>query len=1499
MANIKDLFKSYANNQSLVSKSLNDTDPGVESADYSNASLEVQNKVEPYVDFAKPENFAFYGSAKQYYKDAFSYIENEFPYDGSGKEKFNWELNASAFDLYIYDKEYPRTTGYIRLGVNYGGFGAGGISGYEEPLIDEYISFKGGPHPSDTPNTTLARAFDSNQGAIPDANYYNALLNQQSNLELNAPIGNTVEFWFKKNGWSVASESTKQIFVDVWNNASLGSSYGRLRIECDFAITPHQFSIAFQSGTTAGFLDSDLGKLGQSINLTSSTWDHYAFSFINNSASLEAKLYLNGQLNDTTTTGSIGEISGSMLGWIGAMGTSINSPATGALGYAKLSGSMDEFRFWKTKRSSEDIGLNWFSQINGGTNTDFSRTYNASTKYDYTNPVDLGVYYKFNEGITTVTSSDQKVLDYSGRITNGLWTGYVSGSRSTNSAMIESSASAFEFRDPILYSYHPDVSAKLSTLTNKGQTHDLNNNAMVYDSLPSWIIDEDTESGETLLKLTQIMSSYFDKLQIQAKSLPSIKDNDYISSSYKPYPFTDRLLDSTGFTSVELFEVARAIEKLSDRDDYRLFTEKINDTKNRIYQNIYNNLVSIYKSKGTEKSIRSLIRCYGVGEELIKTNLYGDQITFELKENYESTSTQKNYANFHNTGSFEATVYQSSSLSDSGSLSYLSGTSFNQINGATFEAEVLFPIRLSDSPKLSFYVPFSDSSLFGVHTVDPNNPESLSWHTPDIANFQVSVHRSSLHDKDAYFKLTGSSGGCVPLLTSSVMKDVYNNSKWNFAVRVKPTTYPWSPSITGSTPSTYDLEFLGYNTVLDTIDNSFIVTGTLSYEDGSSFLSSSKRSFIGAHRTNFTGSTLQKSDARISSVRYWYDYLDNKTILAHAQDPSNYGRKHPGKNSFLNQSGSVFASQVVKVPQAETLALNWAFDQVTGSDASGEFIVKDFSSGSLADAGTYGWLGAIAKTRHPGKGFGFPSENVDVAKREFVYTAKQQPPEVLNSSDMVSIKTEGDIEVYTTESRPIDYFFTVEKSMNAIISSEMLKLFATVLDFNNLIGEPVNRYRQEYKSIEKMRELFFRKVQNSTIDFEKFVDYYKWLDNSIVLMLTQIFPASANFSNKIFNLIESHVLERSKYWNKFPTLEMQASDPEAGLYGINEMLYPYRRGGAPIPNTLTGSDCVWWHERTDRSNTDISSGDTTIDAQRNTIREANDWRPAATPPTLTDISTVTPTQYEGGTFALRNFTKPYRLVANELPTIHGGSNFPKAKKIEYTHDALKFDSPAELTVTASSIAYEKDCNDIIIPNEKNRLEYKLENSTDVDGYTSGKGTLLAPFSLFSSSVSTGYVSDVASNFREKTEIDNYHNDSYGDDKGIPLQGPFTEKHVGGAQHRHIDLNTSSATTTLDRPEAWNLSLALSTLTISTRSADEPRAIYIRDEYAKRPVNIRNIKWGINTPTIGNYRKDYQILQTSGRTINNRFFVKNGGFVLHNSPLLLMVTGLTLRCRVLT
>lgn len=53
------------------------------------------------------------------------------------------------------------------------------------------------------------------------------------------------------------------------------------------------------------------------------------------------------------------------------------------------------------------------------------------------------------------------------------------------------------------------------------------------------------------------------------------------------------------------------------------------------------------------------------------------------------------------------------------------------------------------------------------------------------------------------------------------------------------------------------------------------------------------------------------------------------------------------------------------------------------------------------------------------------------------------------------------------------------------------------------------------------------------------------------------------------------------------------------------------------------------------------------------------------------------------------------------------------------------------------------------------------------------------------------------------EATGYHNDSYGDDYEVPMQGPFTERHVGGNRHRHIDLNEGSDTGG-NRPEAWYL-----------------------------------------------------------------------------------------------
>ena len=67
-----------------------------------------------------------------------------------------------------------------------------------------------------------------------------------------------------------------------------------------------------------------------------------------------------------------------MVGRVGALLTAPSGSAGSAqetqnlVGGGKLSGSLDEFRYWKEARSGKDIGKNWFTHVRGGTNTDIS-----------------------------------------------------------------------------------------------------------------------------------------------------------------------------------------------------------------------------------------------------------------------------------------------------------------------------------------------------------------------------------------------------------------------------------------------------------------------------------------------------------------------------------------------------------------------------------------------------------------------------------------------------------------------------------------------------------------------------------------------------------------------------------------------------------------------------------------------------------------------------------------------------------------------------------------------------------------------------------------------------------------------------------------------------------------------------------------------------------------------------------------------------------------------
>ena len=1296
----KNSFKEKKN-KVLKLSSLDTLGAEVESSKYVEEFLDDKERFIPQVDYDKPKNFAKFGLAEKYYEDSIKRVYKTYPYDGSRYERTAWLNSSSYLDLHIFDNLYPRTTGHALFSpgapADHAAVGNKGETVHDKtykygiPTTKEYILIKGGPHKD--PDSTDTKGFfpdiTSKTYADRGANIFNLSDNRESNLKIGGIDGNTIEFWLKKDAWTynATANAQNEVLFDLYNISAVTASHANARFRIELDGKPNEDSplrVTYMSGANGCFqvpLGHGSGSTSGSIYVTKASvadgnWHHYAIVIQNTGSnlldprktssayserksngtpievqedfrSLRLELYIDGYHNTTVFTGSsVDYVSASLHATIGSLAAAPSSSEdvfddTVMLGAGKLSASMDDFRFWKKARTGGEIGKFWRIPVGGGTNVDTANT-------------NLGVYYKFNEGITGRSGTDATVLDYSGRISNGAWTGYSSDSRSTKSAMVESSASVAEFKDPILYSFHSDVDTLLTEKRLKGQVHDYENPTSLYKMLPEWISSQDAAGGGELKNLTQILASYFDTLALQIENLPRLKDISYPSSSYKPLPFSDKLLESVGFVTPEILANTTVVEEFLSLGEKKVgpYEDKIHNIRNLIYQNIYNNINFIYKSKGTEKAFRNLIRCFGIGDDVVNFNIYQNNSEFELGDNFKTVTERKKYVDFNASDRRNAVVYQmtgsgqvaatatnvlradsfdyndtftvvvptnaggngntitvkwldhnpaggalpsaadkvihiqgdpSGGDSDrranlalvfngttdntkvrfgsntggpdavtdgiagltateaAGTSYYVSltattlGTVGNEITvtdvvgtntvqedtlsndkmtggsgnagqshlkgvpanlagaiGMTFECEAVFPRAANFKSTTSYSNPNLTSSIFGVHEpLTTEQSHQTTWADTDSANFQVFVYKESAGSKNVKFALTSaadtlnftSDNGIASHvntiknygLTSSLFYDVYDNQRWNFAVRIKPKTHYFNSIISGSdrrTPDNinlYQIDFYGASYAGEVLKDSFYLTASLSEAKGEEFVANPKRLYIGAHRTNITGTVLQSADMKVSSPRVWLTYLTNDEIKAHTRDPANFGVVSPYQNAYLFEgSGSR------PVPKIETLALHWDFHDVTSSAADGTFSVKDISSGSVDLKARYGDLSQIINTQHAGVAYDFPANATGSIDVVYVPAVRQQPPEIVNSSDMVQILSRDDNR-FTRDQRPITHFFAFEKSMSQVISKEMLNFFATIADFNNLIGEPVHRYRQTYKGMERLRQLLDRK----------------------------------------------------------------------------------------------------------------------------------------------------------------------------------------------------------------------------------------------------------------------------------------------------------------------------------------------------------------------------------------------------------------------------------------
>ena len=346
------------------------------------------------------------------------------------------------------------------------------------------------------------------------------------------------------------------------------------------------------------------------------------------------------------------------------------------------------------------------------------------------------------------------------------------------------------------------------------------------------------------------------------------------------------------------------------------------------------------------------------------------------------------------------------------------------------------------------------------------------------------------------------------------------------------------------------MNFYGVKTHLGETLAEFDVSTELNHASASQFLTgSNKQFFIGADRLNITGSLITPSDAKFARFMVWNSYITNDEIKKHSRNPKNYGLSNPHQNAFSYENAELSSSFIIK---ADTLSLNWEFDdyEYDGGSINYYYDSTDASMNSPYESDNIKDLfGKNHRAKLSPKTFSTTAEAKSFATRyEYMQSAIIHRPDSLYGKNMVRVLRD-DYSAYQKNKKPVKHFFAFEASRSEVISRDMLNFFSDVVSFNNLYGEPVQAFRDNYNQLEQFKRFYFEKI-DTVADLDKFVNLYKFLDNALDSVIKNLVPASAATSEKIRTVVEDHVLDRHKYKRQYNLLIQRIadiSDPKAGL----------------------------------------------------------------------------------------------------------------------------------------------------------------------------------------------------------------------------------------------------------------------------------------------------------------------------------------------------------------
>ena len=1108
-------------------------------------------------DFSKFENHTFFGSATVNTNIAFDRIINHYPFDGTQKEVESFEDTLSGFEKHLLDT-WPKSKGYLFFSGSTGATGGSylnieDMAGIQNPGLSKDRT---GRAVLDPLMNSLSIEF---QIYLPEEELKNQIICQK--LDDTARFGYTVGVKY-----SASNKSTAKIFLCVNSGSSL---------------------------------------MHASMPVKKGRFEHVAAVFNRDDSVNKISMYRNTKLISTSSEGGDFGLLGAdfkksnfLIGSGSKFVTSSIGDASVKFGpQSTLTGALDEFRVFQRVLTRDDLVRDGkrsiyqdsdmllyfrFNEPSGTISSD------NSVVLDYSGNSLHSKVTNYHHTLRLTSSIDNPMTEEDVKYSPILFPYFVDVRKKNINLLV--TASHYDDANPNLITKLVPPHYFEEGMANAG-----------FDTIDGTITGSYGGTGrpgsgelgtfQLLSGFLFIWAKHFDELKVFIDAFSNVLTADYYDEDTVSDQFLPFLSEYYGFDLPNLFgnaSLAQYTEGRNLKPGGNIGSETLTKIQSKIWRQILSTLPTIIRSKGTMESVKLLMRSLGIEpDSSLRIREFGGPTRRSLSGSRvvrKDVTSLVNFSGSYNTAGgtltnhgtslnkpFLISPFLSSSRVEPG-YPEPKGQFVYNVSGKdakrtdtnhaadglltsgswTFEGIYKFPNRLTGST----YLTQSLVRLNVTGTATPSSKHGVIANLVIVSGSEVSGSRVTLHARPGTGESTSDAGYLELSITGS---NILNGDPWwvSFGrIRNDSISVPGSSSYflrVGTTvlgdidvQNTYTTASFFKETknltgsVLSTINTSLSSNGTfITIGSQSLSLASSNKRFLNSH----LASTTQKNQeihttnfaGQVGHVRFWSKALAVDEWKEHVRNFKSLGVRDPAVNfNFTkNLSGSF---QKLRMDASSV-------QDTTSSNVSKQITIFDYSQNNLHLTGT-----------------GFEVSSSAIKPLDIHYSHLTTKIDELYTTNKIRNRSFLDFEtakemgastapLYTlnkSEEPADDNRFSVDFSVTDALDEDIIKMFATLEELDNAIGNPELIFSSDYPKLAYLRHVYFQRLTGE-VSHKKLFEFFKWFDSNIGSFIENVLPRKTSFLGTNF-VIESHMLERPKMEYFFNKIYLNESD-RRGLKG--------------------------------------------------------------------------------------------------------------------------------------------------------------------------------------------------------------------------------------------------------------------------------------------------------------------------------------------------------------